>query len=92
MQAVQEKLWNFDQPMSYRDVLTAVNEAGNWVTRGQVARELRRSKSPTLIALLGELVESGYLAAQLLPLPNGVDMYKYSITETGVQWLLMDGA
>jgi len=92
MQAVQTMLWNFDQPLSYIDVLRAVGESGNWVSRRMVAERLRRAKSPSLVAKLNDLVNDGFLCCEDRRLPNGVGMLVYSITEKGTTWLLMDAS
>jgi len=86
---MQTMLWNFDTPVTHLDVVAAAAEAGNWVSRLAIARQLRRAKSPSLVAKITTCVDEGLLACELRALPNGVDMHVYSVTEKGVQWLLM---
>lgn len=52
-----------------------------WLTRKEIADCLARSKSPTLIAVIGIAVGMGLLARKTTRLPNGVDMFQYRPTE-----------
>lgn len=84
----QQMLWNFDTTISAEDVLCAVPREGRW-TRLMAARALRRSKSPSLVTVLNELVEKGWIEQEFVTLPNGVDMYTYQVTDTG-RWARME--
>jgi len=79
----QIMLWNFDKPLSDEDVIAVFKaaEQGTWFSRRGVAKELRRAKSPTLVAKLTGLAERMVLVTQLVPLPNHVDMYVYRLNE-----------
>lgn len=79
----QTMLWNFDQPVNDGDVIAAFKSAGEgmWMSRREIAKALRRAKSPTLIARITSLAERMVLVTQLIPLPNGVDMYVYRLNE-----------
>lgn len=89
----QQMLWNFDTTISPDDVIQACPREGRF-TRLMVAREMRRSKSPSLVAAISECVEKGWLEQEFVTLPNGVDMYTYMLTDIG-RWerasLLADG-
>lgn len=83
MQETQTRLWNFDQPITDDDVVGVFKQAGQgmWFSRRAIAKELRRAKSPTLVARITSLAERMVLVTQLVPLPNGVDMYVYRLNE-----------
>jgi len=83
MQEKQTLLWNFDQPITDEEVIAVFEraEGGMWFSRRGIAKELRRAKSPTLIARITSLAERMVLVTQLVPLPNGVDMYVYRLNE-----------
>lgn len=83
---MQTKMWNFDEPLTDQDVLWAFRE-GRAMTRRDVALELRRAKSPTLVARMNKLVHEGFLSVEFQKLPNGVDMWVYSVTRTGTDLL-----
>jgi len=89
----QQMLWNFDTTISADDILLACPREGRF-TRLMIARCLRRSKSPSLVAVLTEMVEKGWLEQEFVTLPNQVDMYTYMLTDLG-RWergsLLADG-
>lgn len=90
----QQMLWNFDTTISPDDVLLAAPREGRW-TRLMIAREMRRAKSPSLIAAINKLVEWNYVEQEFVTLPNGVDMYTYMLTDLGRYErgvLLADGA
>lgn len=79
----QQVLWNFDQPVTDDDVIGVFERAepGTWFSRLGIARELRRAKSPALVARITSLAERMVLVTQLVPMPNGVDMYVYRLNE-----------
>lgn len=79
----QTMLWNFDQPLSVGQVVSVFPDAQTHLTRKQIAHALRRAKSPTLIARINEAVGLGELQAHLWRLPNGVDMYSYTLAKRG---------
>lgn len=80
MQAQQAVMWNFDQPLTDDEVLACFG-AGERLTRRQVALKLRRAKSPTLVTRLNALAQAGFLRVEFMTLPNGVDMWIYSLPE-----------
>jgi len=80
---MQNKLWNFDEPLTDREVMLAFEE-GRTMTRRNIAEKLRRSKSPTLVSRMNRLAQEGYLKVEFYTLPNGVDMWLYTMTEKGV--------
>lgn len=78
----QLRMWNFDQPLSDGEVLLAfIGE--QLMTRREVAQKLRRAKSPTLVSRMNRLASEGLLHVEFYTLPNGVDMWVYSLTEQG---------
>lgn len=79
---MQARLWNFDEPLTDREVLGAFCDVQP-MSRRQVARQLNRSKSPTLVTRLNNLAAQGYLSIQFVRLPNGVDMWTYQLTDEG---------
>jgi len=79
---MQTMLWNFDQPLSPEDVMCAAPREGRF-TRLMLARNMRRAKSPTMIAQLHECCNKGWIEYELVKLPNGVDMYTYMLTDLG---------
>lgn len=83
-QTVQLKIWKFDEPISYYEILQAMPPKNTWISRAGVAEKITRSKSPTLIMKLTDLVVDGFLDINAVRLPNGVDMFVYTITERGM--------
>lgn len=83
MEEKQTVLWNFDQPVNDGDVIAAFERAGDgmWMSRREIAKALKRAKSPTLVARITSLAERMVLVTQLIPLPNGVDMYVYRLNQ-----------
>jgi len=91
---MQQMLWNFDTTISPEDVITNCPREGRF-TRLMIAREMRRSKSPSLIGAISQAVEKGWLEQEFVTLPNGVDMYTYMLTDLGRMVradVLVDGA
>lgn len=80
-----QRRFGFDQPMGIHDVLAVMPTNGAAVSRKEIADALMRRKSPTLLAVLGEAVGRGLIAPALIPLPNKVDMFTYSLTEAGYE-------
>lgn len=89
MSEQQTHLWNFDQPVKDEDIIAVFERAGDGVyfSRRAIAKELRRAKSPALIARITRLAERMVLVTQLVPLPNGVDMYVYRLNQDYEQGL-----
>lgn len=90
-QQTQMKLWKFDEPITHWDVLTAFKREGEWYSRREVASVLRCAKSPSLIRVMTDLAAHGFLHIENFPLPNGVDFYKYRLTERGLDAILHGG-
>lgn len=77
----QTMLWNFDQPLSVGQVVDVFPDTQTYLTRKQIAHALRRAKSPTLIARINEAVGLGLLQVHMWRLPNGVDMFSYTLAD-----------
>lgn len=88
---VQQKIWNFDQPISHYQVLLAFPLEGEWYTRAQVAANLRRAKSPTLILKLTDLAYHRFLHIEDRPTSNGVSCFYYALTSRGMDAILHGG-
>jgi len=80
----QFRLIGWDRPLSAGGVIGRL-EPDTWYTRKKVADLLGRSKSPTLVKLLADLVAARLLDFTFIPLPNSVDMYVYRLSETGIE-------
>jgi hypothetical protein len=78
----QKPLLMFDKPLTDWDILRVI-ETQECITRLQFARRLGITKSPTLIARLHRMSDEGIFAITLYTLPNGVDMYCYTLTGHG---------
>lgn len=87
----QAKLWKFDEPLTYLDVLMAFPLEGQWYSRKDIAENLRCSKSPSLILKMTDLVAEGFLHIEDFPLPNGVSYFKYALTSRGLDVILNGG-
>jgi len=61
----------FAQPTTDEDVLSAFANHEEWLTFGQIANRIMRSKSPGLRARLNLLVDKGRLRCEREPMPNG---------------------
>jgi len=82
---LQRNLLNFDRRIIPEDVLRVVRVAASPMTRRGIADALGCAKSPSLIAAVVETVMRGWLEVTFYALPNGVNMYVYTITEKGEQ-------
>jgi len=54
-----------------------------WMTRKEIAEALGRSKSPSLVVILGIAAGTGLLQQKLVTLPNKIDMFMYRPTPRG---------
>ncbi len=52
------------------------------MTRTQIARAIKRKKTPHLIDLLDDMVEEGLLSRAVKRFHNGVEGYVYSVIES----------
>lgn len=78
----QQRLFKFDQPLRDGDILWVfINQ--EFMTRREIAKALGCAKSPSLVRVLDRMVEDGFLTVGIKPLPNGVDMYVYNLTNAG---------
>lgn len=59
-------------------IVEFVSSAPSPVTRREIAKHLKRSKSPGLYQILDELVRAGQLVKQYSICPNGQPKYWYS--------------
>lgn len=82
-----QKAFGFFQPTTDTDICQLFSPQVPELSRADIARGLGRSKSPRLRAMLAELVADGRLTYRFIRLPNGVDMYVYSLTEIGDLWV-----
>lgn len=57
------------------------DKSPEWLSRAMIAERLGRSKSPTLIGVLGACMGMGYLTIKNERLPNGADYYLYQPTQ-----------
>ena len=62
-------------------IVDAILAAGEPLTRTEIARVLRRTKTPHLIALIDKLVEEGYRIRSIVTFKNGVQGYQYDLAE-----------
>ena len=76
---MSQRRFGFDQPLQSGEILAVMPQDGSYVTRREIALALMRKKSPTFLNLLNEMVAARLLTVQLVPLPNGVDMFTYAL-------------
>jgi len=84
MNPTQFHLLGFDQPLTDAEILRAF-APGEFFTRKMLAEKLGRSKSPTLVTRINRMAQEGLYSVQTHTLPNGVDMWIYSLTEAGIE-------
>jgi len=71
-----------DQPPTLDEVMSAWDESRpEWLSRAQIAERLGRSKSPTLITIVGVAVGMGFLTMKNEILPNKANYYLYQPTK-----------
>jgi hypothetical protein len=81
----QKVLLHFDMALEPETVLRAFSDIGDVANRLGIARALGCAKSPHLIGKINQCVDYGWLDVHVLRLPNGVDMFLYTLTDAGWQ-------
>lgn len=81
---VQKPLFHFDTPLTYVEVLQAFPVEKGWSSRLSIAKRLGMAKSPHLVLKLTDLAADGFLDMNTIQLPNGVDMFVYKLTPSGL--------
>ena len=60
-------------------IVGVITQSSGPLTRTQIARALKRKKTPHLISIIDDMVASGLLERQVFVFHNGVQGYVYSL-------------
>jgi len=60
-------------------IIDCLTEYDTPLTRTQIARHLKRRKTPHLITIIDDLVADGYLMRDVITFNNGVQGYVYAL-------------
>lgn len=63
-------------------IVRAIAASESPMTRTQIARVIKRKKTPHLISIIDDMVEAGTLERQVTVFHNGVQGYVYSLLHT----------